>query len=234
MCDLLLIPVFGFCLYHVVEEDFQRWTHGCNVSQTKGERDICKHTVYTHSVHTHTQCTHTHTQTSLLSATMKSRRYYQRNDSPADLQRSPVISIHLSFLPPSASQPLNSSVTSDVSLFLCLTIYPIFFLSPLSSTRHSQCDSFLHLGKVYFSIRSRRMTLILLPMMAHSEEGYNEKNWYRFSGSLYATSYCTSLLQPVPRSSVVSVCHSFKLLFSLLFSSPSFTCKPPTNAVSLF
>ncbi len=93
------------------------------------ETCTCEHAVCTHT-HTHTH-THiqSHTQTPLLSPTMKSRRNYQRNDSPADLQRSPLISIHLSFLSPSASQPLNSSVISDVSLslFPCLAIYRIFF-----------------------------------------------------------------------------------------------------------
>ncbi len=67
------------------------------------------------------------TQTPLLNPTMKSQRNYQRKDSPADLQRSPLISIHLSFPSPSASQALKSYVMSDVSLFLSLTIFPIFF-----------------------------------------------------------------------------------------------------------
>ena len=121
---------------------------GCNASQIiMGEEDA-----QAHSVHTHTQ-----SQTALPSPTMMSRRRnYQRNDSPADLQRSPLISIRVSFLSLptlciSASRSLchfwrlslSFSVSQSVPSFLLPPPF-VFGLAALSEI------AFLHLGSFFF------------------------------------------------------------------------------------
>lgn len=108
------------------------------------ETCVCKQSVQTHN--------HTHTQTPLWNPAMKADTIIKGNNSPADLQRSPLISIHVSFLSPSACQPLNLSVISDVSPSLSTLSHNLsqHFLSPLSSACHSQCDSSMHLGKFTF------------------------------------------------------------------------------------
>lgn len=133
------------------------------------------------------------------------------------------------------SRPLHLNLSIHLSLLMSLLLslshnlsHLFFFLllSPLSFfARNAQCDSFSHLGEVYFSIR---MQLIPLPAIAPSEERYSEEEEEEEKKliSLFSASLCSLPLHLPAAACTTSpccLCRCFKLLSSLLFSSPDFT-----------
>lgn len=87
---------------------------------------------------------------------VESRGNYQRNDSPADLQRSPLVSIHLSFL--SASQHLNPSISARLFIPPSHKAPGLFSSCFVLGFSHDECGSALHLGCFFCFFFTKQQT----------------------------------------------------------------------------
>lgn len=118
MCCLIVCTLI-YGEYQILE-GFQVWRH--YVPDCRGWR-------------TSVWLIQTHAQTkALLSATMKSCCNHQRNNSPADFQRSPLISVHPSFIFPAASPPPCLSFLMFLSFRLPSTFIFFYPLCVLPAT----------------------------------------------------------------------------------------------------